>query len=195
MERKDFLKTCAAGICSCGVIGMLTQVAVAADSTGSNDSTNPPAATAPSETDQLKYALDGAQERFANLLSVMDNQLDDSTRDNLLLGLGNLCAQKYTPLFEKFKGNLDGYLTTIKTAWVEQTEYNEKTGILRVIGKPGPCGCPLVKAGRTPAQFCTCAAGWSRAAFSTVLGKPVTVEVEESVLGGGTRCSFRVKTA
>jgi predicted hydrocarbon binding protein len=37
-----------------------------------------------------------------------------------------------------------------------------------------------------------CILGWQKAAFSTVLGKPVTVEIEESVLRGGSRCSFRI---
>jgi hypothetical protein len=39
-----------------------------------------------------------------------------------------------------------------------------------------------VKTGRTTAEFCDCSLGWTQAAFSTVLGKPVTVEIEESVL-------------
>ena len=96
--------------------------------------------------------------------------------------------------FNKYRGNLQGFLEKIKTAWVERTEYDEKTGILRVIGKPAPCACPLVKMGRTPVEFCDCSRGWTQAAFSTVLGRPVSVEIEESVLRGGSRCSFRIGT-
>ena len=65
-------------------------------------------------------------------------------------------------------------------------------GKVRVAGKPGPCACPLTKAGRTPADFCRCSIGWNEAAFSTVVGKPVRIELEESVLRGDPRCSFRI---
>jgi len=76
---------------------------------------------------------------------------------------------------------------------VDQADYDEKTGVLRVIGKPNPCACPLAKAGRTPADFCRCSTGWNELAFSTVVGKPVKVELVESVLRGDPRCSFRIK--
>ncbi|MCJ7783511.1 MAG: hypothetical protein MUP41_06220, partial [Desulfobacterales bacterium] len=92
----------------------------------------------------------------------------------------------------KYRGDLQGFLAKVKTAWLEKAEYDEKTGILRVIGKPNPCACPLVKVGRTPADFCNCTLGWQQEAFSTVIGKPVTAEIEETVLRGGERCSFRI---
>jgi predicted hydrocarbon binding protein len=151
-----------------------------------------PAAAVPQDYELLKQQLEGARERFAKLLAVMAGQLDAATRDSLLQSLGKQCSQDYGPFFSKYRGDLQGFLAKIKTAWVERTEYDEKTGILRVIGKPAPCACPLVKAGRTPEAFCDCSRGWTQAAFSTVLGKPVSVEIEESILRGGSRCSFRV---
>ena len=186
MNRNDFIKKCGAGICGCGVLGLLTPLAARADDTAA------PAAAVPADVEQLKRQLEGARERFAKLLTVMGEQLDDAGRDKILQSMGSQCSQDYGPFFNKYRGNLQGFLDKIKTAWVERTEYDEKTGILRVIGKPAPCACPLVKAGRTPAEFCDCSRGWTQAAFATVLGKPVTVEIEESVLRGGSRCSFRV---
>ena len=187
MKRNEFIKKCGAGICGCGLLGLLAPLAAPADDTAA------PAAVAV-DPEQLKQQLEGARERFARLLSVMGEQLDDAARGRILQGLGNQCSQDYGPFFNKYRGDLQGFLAKIKTAWVERTEYDEKTGILRTIGKPAPCACPLVKAGRTPVEFCECSRGWTQAAFSTVLGKPVTVEIEESVLRGGTRCSFRIGT-
>jgi predicted hydrocarbon binding protein len=186
MKRNEFFKTCGAGICGCGVLGLLAPLAVRAEDTAA-----PAAAVDP---EQLKQQLEGARERFARLLAVMAEQLDAATREELLRSMGAKCSQDYGPFFNKYRGDLQGFLDKIKTAWVERTEYDEKTGILRVIGKPAPCACPLVKAGRTPAEFCDCSRGWTQSAFSTVLGKPVSVEIEESVLRGGTRCSFRIGT-
>lgn len=185
MKRNDFFKTCGAGICGCGLLGLLAPLAARGEDTA-------PAAAAPEDLELLKQQLEGARERFARMMSVMDEQLDDATRGKVLQGLGRECAKDYGAFFNKYRGDLPGFLAKVKTAWVEQAEYDEKTGVLRVVGKPAPCACPLVKAGRTPAEFCDCSRGWTEAAYSTVLGKPVTVEIEESVLRGGTRCSFRV---
>jgi predicted hydrocarbon binding protein len=189
MKRNDFFKTCGAGICGCGVLGSLSSLAPAAVRA---DSTDAPAAAAADDHEQLKGELAGARERFAKLLSIMGEQLDDATRGRILQALGRECARDYGPLFNRYRGDLQGFLAKIKTAWVERTDYNEKTGILSLVGKPAPCACPLVKAGRTPAEFCDCTLGWQQAAFSTVLGKPVSVEITESVLRGGSRCSFRI---
>ena len=188
MKRNDFFKTCGAGMCGCGVLGLLAPLAARADDTAAT------AAAAPADAELLKQQLEGARERFAKLLAVMAEQLDDASRGKVLHGLGRQCSQPYWPFFEKYRGDLPGFLDKIKTAWVERTEYDEKTGILRVIGKPAPCACPLVKAGRTPVEFCDCSRGWNQAAFSTVLGRPVSIQIEESVLRGGTRCSFRIGT-
>jgi hypothetical protein len=188
MKRNDFFKTCGAGICGCGVLGLLAPLVARADDT------KVPAAAVPEDCELLKQQLEGARERFAKLLAVMAEQLDDATRNKILQSLGSQCSQPYAAFFNKYRGDLHGFLDKIKTAWVERTEYDETTGILRVIGKPAPCACPLVKAGRTPVEFCDCSGGWNQAAFSTVLGRPVSIVIEESVLRGGTRCSFRIAT-
>jgi len=188
MKRNEFFKTCGAGICGCGVLGLLSPLVVGAENT------DVPAAAVPEDVELLKQQLEGARERFAKLLAVMAEQLDAATRGRILQSLGTQCSQPYGPFFSKYRDDLEGFLDKIKTAWVERTEYDEKTGVLHVIGKPAPCACPLVKMGRTSAEFCDCSRGWTQAAFSTVLGKPVSVEIEESVLRGGTRCSFRIGT-
>jgi predicted hydrocarbon binding protein len=187
MKRNDFFKTCGAGICGCGVLGSLVSLAPVAVRADDTDTVG-----AADDHDRLKGELAGARERFAKLLSIMEEQLDDATHGRILQALGRECARDYSPLFNRYRGDLQGFLAKIKTAWVERTDYNEKTGVLSMIGKPAPCACPLVKAGRTPAEFCDCTLGWQQAAFSTVLGKPVFVEITESVLRGGSRCSFRI---
>ncbi|MCX6559111.1 MAG: hypothetical protein NTZ26_01225 [Candidatus Aminicenantes bacterium] len=189
MKRNEFLKACGAGLCGCGVVGLLAPLAASAEGA---DGQTTAASAAPSEVDLLKRQLDGAQERFAELVTIMGENLDGATRDKILTRLGRECAQAYRPLFEKYRGDLPGFLAKIKMAWLESAEYDEKAGILRTVGKPAPCACPLVKVGRTPADFCNCTLGWNQEAFSIVSGKPATVEIEETVLRGGKRCSFRI---
>ena len=186
MKRNEFLKACASGVCGCGLLGLLAPVAARAEEKQS------PATALPAECEQTKQQLDGARERFAILVTAMGEQLDDATRQKLLQQMGRECAKPWTPFFEKHRGDLQGFLVKAKTAWLERADFDEKTGVLRVAGKPGPCSCPLTKVGRTPADFCRCSTGWNEAAFSTVVGKPVRIELEESVLRGDPRCSFRI---
>ena len=190
MKRNEFLKACGAGLCGCGVMGLLAPLAASAEG---REGQSKAALAAPSEVDLLKRQIDGAQERFAALVAILGEDLDGVTRDKILTRLGRECAQAYRPLFEKYRGDLPGFLAKIKTAWLESAEYDEKTGILHTVGKPAPCACPLVKVGRTPADFCSCTLGWNQEAFSIISGKPVTVEIVETVLRGGQRCSFRMK--
>lgn len=186
MKRNDFLKTCAAGVCGCSVLGLL------APGEARPEDTDGQAAPVPDDLARTKAALDGAHERFASLLGVMAEQLDKAAYAGILKQLGRECALKNTSFFEKYRGNLDGFVAAAKTAWLENSEFYEKAGLLRVSGKPSPCYCPLVKTGRTPSQFCTCTLGWQEAAYSIILGKPVTAEIEETVLSGSSRCSFRI---
>lgn len=186
MERNDFMKVCAAGVCGCSVLGLMAPLSAQTQSGQAQ------ASTVPTDSELLKRQLDFVHERFANLISIMGENIDNATRDKILLSLGRECAQGYSPLFQKYCGDLQGFLAAIKTRWVDRTEYDETTGTLRVIGKIRPCVCPLAKAGRTPGDFCSCTVGWNQFAFSTVLGKPVTVELEESVLRGGSRCTHRI---
>jgi hypothetical protein len=186
MKRNEFLKACGAGICGCGVMGLLAPLGASAEVADGQTT------AAPAEVDLLKRQIDGAHERFAQLVTIMGEDLGGATRDKILTRLGRGCAQAYRPFFQKYRGNLSGFHDQAKMAWLESAEYDEKAGVLRVAGKPAPCACPLVKAGRTPADFCNCSAGWQQEAYSTVLDKPVAVEIEETILRGGSRCRFRI---
>ena len=57
------------------------------------------------------------------------------------------------------------------------------------------CFCPLVSDFKEPlsASYCFCSAGWLKEVYETVSGKPVTVEIVETVKRGAQRCRFNVK--
>lgn len=190
MRRNEFLKACGAGFCGCGLMSLLAPLAASAGLADGKQVTS--GSAAPAEIDLLKQQLDGARERFAKLVTIMGEDLDGASRARILTRLGRQCAQSYRPLFEKYRGNPRGFHELVKTAWLESAETDAETGVLLVAGKPAPCACPLVKAGRTPADFCQCSAGWQEEAYSTVLDKPVSVEIVETVLRGGKRCGFGI---
>jgi predicted hydrocarbon binding protein len=184
MKRKDFLKSCT-GMCSCAAFGLLAPADAKAQSAAPE---NPEAAA-------LGRKLDAAQARFAALVGILNRELDPPTRTRVLRGLGSACADRYKDMFDKYKNDLRGFLDYARTEWVEEASFEEGTGTIQVVDRSPKCVCPLVKQGETPGEFCECTLGWQKAAYSTILGKPVEVELVDSVLRGGRRCSFRIRIA
>jgi effector-binding domain-containing protein len=66
-----------------------------------------------------------------------------------------------------------------------------------VVRRAAACHCPIVKAailrGETISPtFCNCGTGWFRPLWEALLGRPVTITCEESVLRGDDRCKFAI---
>jgi len=138
--------------------------------------------------------MGAAQDRFAKLVHILGGHLDEAARSKVFNSLGRECASNYRGLTEKYRNNVRGFLNEAQEKWVEQAEYDEATGTIRIVDKGKSCTCPLVKVGTTPPEFCNCTLGWQEATYSILLGKPVKAEIEESILRGGKRCVFRIRT-
>ena len=179
MKRDEFLK-CTVGMCSCAAYAMLPQ------SVSFAQSGNP-------EMDALKWKVDAGQKRFAKLVKVLNDTLDEPTRKRVFESLGRFCAQDSRYLTDQYKGNVQGFLDLIQQKWVEKAEYDEKAGTIRIVDKSKTCTCPLVQESLTPSTFCDCTLGWQKETYSALLGKPVEAELEESLLRGGKRCVFRIR--
>jgi hypothetical protein len=57
------------------------------------------------------------------------------------------------------------------------------------------CFCPLVRSKMDqgmPVDFCNCGSGWFRQQWEGAIGRPVRVEVLQSVLRGDERCEFAI---
>jgi hypothetical protein len=59
----------------------------------------------------------------------------------------------------------------------------------------GWCLCPLVESGPSglSGTYCQCSVGYVRAMISRALGKPVEVELTESLKRGGKGCRFTIR--
>ena len=76
VTRNEFLRCCAAGVCGC-VAGLPA----------------PATAETPAATlEQLQWQLDAARVRYAKLVSLMEENLDEATRKRILDGLGSALA-------------------------------------------------------------------------------------------------------
>lgn len=181
MKRDEFIRTaCTLGVCSFAGLGLWAE-----DSARAQSNSNP-------EIDELKWKLDFVRKRFAKLVGILDENLDESTRNKVFESLGRECAKLFMDLTGKFKGDPRGFLEEIKKRWAKETEYDEAAGRIRVVDKSSHCTCSLVDEQLTPPAFCHCTLGWQKETYAMILGQPVDAEIEESKLRGGKRCVFRI---
>jgi hypothetical protein len=176
------MKSCALSACSCSL------VALAATETAAAESGN-------SEIDALKAQRDAMRIRYAKLLGILDEEIDQPTRKRIFERLGRVCADQFRAItYDKYKNDIRGFLAAIQapSGWVEKAEYNEKTGTIRIFDRSKSCTCPLVEKGLTPADQYECTLGWQKQTYAAILGRPVEAELEESILRGSTRCVFRI---
>ena len=176
LTRNEFMKCCATGLCSCLALPALAQ-------------------TADSEAEPPSEQVEAIRIRYAKLVGILDRELDERQKTEVFEGLGRECAFQFRQTtIDRYKGDLDGFLKSIQGpgGWMAKVESG--TGFIRVIDRSSRCTCPMVDAALTPPLQCTCTLGWQRATYSAIVGRPVEAEIEESILRGGRRCVFRIKT-
>jgi len=167
-------------MCSCAAVALLPPPTAQAD-TGSP------------ELDQLRWRVDFMQKRFAALVDILSQNLDEPTLKKVWESLGRDHGRDYRFLSDKYKGNVQGFLDDISKQWVEKAEYDAAKGAIRIVDKSPTCTCPLVKQGLTPPSFCDCTLGWQKEVYAAVSGRPVEASLEESLLRGGKKCVFRIQ--
>ena len=180
MDRKDFFKNiCKYGACSCAGMMMFSPANLFADE------------NTPDENEE-DWRIGFIQNRMAKLIEGMDDKLDEGTLISLLENMGRHCAKGNIEKNNKFKGDVDAYIKSIEK-WVEKIEHDGEKGIIKIVGvKNNSCFCPFVDTSKMPQEFCNCTKGSQKETYETIIGKPVDVKIDTSVLWGGERCAFTI---
>jgi hypothetical protein len=177
MNRKEFLKSCMCGMCSCAALGLV------------EPAESPAAETKPPEDWRLPFV----KKRYAKLIDILAGKVNDATLDEILRKQGYACAEGY-PLINNHKGDVDGFISESKKQANEDITYDREKGIVTVVGpERTECFCPLVDKNLISKKACNCSLGWLQYAYETLLGKRVQVALKESVLRGGKRCAFEIR--
>jgi len=177
MQRRQFLKNAgAAGLCSCMVARVFA-----------SDPTTP-AKPAPAEDWRIGFA----KQRYSKLLTLVATRVDEKTFQEIVEAVGSFCSE--SGFSKKFAGQLEAYLAEMENRWGAKTSYDDATQMVQVSFQPESkdCGCPLMGKGLVPAAACQCSVGSMRRSFATVTGHDVIVELKESLLQGGQKCSFAI---
>jgi predicted hydrocarbon binding protein len=179
VKRKQFLRDCACGLCSCTALGALVPaMSVAAEDKKPED-----------------WRLPFIKKRYAKLLDILGGKTSDADLSEILRQLGAYCASlsSMRPLIEKHRGDVEGYASELEKANVD-INYDREKGVITVTGpESNECFCPFVDKKLTSVKACDCSLGNQEHAYRTLLGKPVRAEVKESVLRGGKRCAFQIR--
>lgn len=187
INRKDFVKNCVAAVCA---TGLCSQAKISQGQT----SEDAPHSCDPKEFANIRDKADAAHLRFSKLIEILETRMPEDERRKTLHALGAKCADTYkAALIDRYKGNIEGFLEEGRRNWMAEAVYDEAKGTIRIVDKGPGCSCPMTKEGVTPPSFCDCTLGWQVEAYSTILGRPVTAELEESILRGGKKCIYRIK--
>ena len=202
MERSEFFRKFLASGIVCGCALRMQAVAPLAI---------PPSAreglTANPEETPCSEKMDFTQKWIKRFMDVMDKNLDAGTCRKLMQINGSLCATgAYGELSEQTPHSMDDIDATIsnwqKTLGKENIYRNGNVVFFNYVGNPkglkiadGYCLCPMLENGPATLSptYCQCSVGYVGYMFHKLItGKPVQVELLESLRGGGKACRFKV---
>ena len=194
MDRKEFLRSAGLAGLGTGMCCLMGRTVAAQDQ----------AVAAPIHSCQEK--VDFAQGWVTRFMDVLDGGLDAAARARIMEANGQACFRAYTK-------SVNRHITPVPfESWAESARQHPgdeirvegRTVYLAYLtnyqGKPvpeGACLCPLVesKPAGLSATYCHCSVGYIAEWLGQTFGRPVTVELQESVLRGGKRCRFKIDVA
>jgi hypothetical protein len=203
MNRKQFL-TNVGKLCACSCVAAMAggvQKVLAQET----NQTPPPEPAQPAKKPRAEQRMEFAEGWLKRFFTALDANVDESTRTKLMMANGKSCyeawikdtGQQVRPVtFEQYKSWVDnnvkdGSYRVEGNAIFMQYMYAAETGL------PAPeftCLCPMVenKPQGLSTTYCTCSIGYVRVMYETLFGRPVEVELLESVLRGNPRCKFKI---
>ncbi len=215
IDRKEFmtiLGRTGAGTCMCGAV-LTARLALGdePDVQPQGDKPTPAPQTKPGEKSPERAAkrmefVDGWVPR---LFTVIDAELDEPTRRRIMAANGKACFSAYRP---ELKRRPEPATREYIADWVAQRgkaagySMDGDAIVMEFLGSAetgqaspaGVCLCPTAEAQgvkRISPTFCWCSVGYVKEMHDRVFGRPVRVELLESVLMGHPRCRFRITLA
>ncbi len=184
MERKQFLcRTLQLGLGSCGLAALESVAAGMAEG-----AQNPP-----DELTQARKEADFVRNWVSDLLDTMDEQLPREARLKLIAGCGRGCFRRHEfkrAIAEQGKGDVEKLIAAYKKSF--EVWRDGQTVHVRYGEVSSRCYCPVVKtrAAKSDDLHCECTRSTHQSIFETALGRPIKVEVLESLRRGGKTCHF-----
>lgn len=143
--------------------------------------------------------MDWAEGWTRRFFETLDGQVDDATRRRLMVANGRACYREGHAGREIRPITVDELVAKLQ-AWAGPDGCRREGDTVVFTYKAGPdggCLCPLVEKGpaKLSPTFCLCSVGYVTQLFETGIGRPVRVELVESLRTGGTACRFKIDLA
>jgi len=129
-----------------------------------------------------------------HLIAGLDEHIDEKTRAKVLEQCGRQCqsrgfVRKAQGIYQKSK-NIDVFLDEFGKVYKHLHRDGDKVDIIYP-----KCYCSHVNKippRKLSATYCNCSRGWAKELFEGVLGRPVGVNMEKSIIKGDDQCRFRI---
>lgn len=155
------------------------------------------------KTDKRKIA-----EWVKNVMEKLDALVDEKTRVQIMQNCGYNCAKKNSKVIEravvrrKKYANIDEFLEAEQQKPMKGTRLAREGNILyqfytpQAFTRPMRCYCGLLRGlpnGETVSKtYCNCSRGFVEKFWENVLGRPVKVDLMQSVVSGDKECKFAI---
>ncbi len=131
---------------------------------------------------------------IATLIAGLDGNIDEKTRAMILEQCGRQCQsqsliKKARDIYQKSKST-DEFLERFGQTYKHLHREGSKVYIIYP-----RCYCSQVNKipkGNLSGTYCNCSRGWAKALLEGVLGRPVEVIMEKSIINGDSECKFRI---
>jgi hypothetical protein len=135
------------------------------------------------------------QDWLTDLLNQVDATLDEPAKAKLLGGCGRACFERFAfkrAWAEEGRGDVEKLIAALQKNFDVRRD-GRQVHIRYGVTSKG-CYCPAAKyrAPKPNDLHCYCSRGTHQAVWETALGRPVQVEIVESVRRGGKTCHFVV---
>ncbi len=139
-------------------------------------------------------------QQVQNVLKYIDATQSETVKDSIFRQLGRECfyTRNLDRWLEQYRGAVQAFLDGVNiqqaSKYWERLEFSEDQKTLFLTGrKVQNCACAFAACPQPPAALCSsCCKGFQQEFFRTLLGRDVEVEITESYLFGGERCSTAI---
>ncbi len=174
MNRNQFLKTCVAGSCGFGMLGLKSH----------GGSIDP------------QQGVDCSLQK--NWISEMLHQMTSVEEEKARIIFKNMAQIHYQQLqmdkiLEPHIGNLDGFISFLEKEWGWKIFYDKEKNIIIADENKDHCVCPMINRDvENVSLMCYCSEGFAERMFSTVTGENAKAVVISSVLKGNETCKYQI---
>jgi len=179
MNRKEFLRTSCCGLVALAGTQVLSETTAEAAGTSSDDN-----------------RLTFIQNWVTDLMDTLDAEFDEPTKIKLMSGCGRGCYRRFQfkqDVAIKGKGSVANLVNAYQAnfeAWREGNTVHIRYGEINKFG----CYCPAAnyRPGKPKDIQCYCTRATHQTIWETALGKPVQIEILQTVRRGDPTCHFLV---